>query len=130
EPAWAAKPDAPATTMSAEDAEAKYTATIEKRVSDILDAVKLDDATKTAKVHDILIAQYRALRDWQNANEARLKDKSLTADQKQEIMATRQPLHDKFLAQLNAMLTPEHVETVKDKMTYGTVRVTYDAYCK
>ena len=30
----------------------------------------------------------------------------------------------------NEQLTPEQVEIVKDKMTYGTVKVTYDNYCK
>jgi hypothetical protein len=39
------------------------------------------------------------------------------------------PLHDEFLTKLSADLTPQQVETIKDKMTYGKVKVTYDAYC-
>jgi len=38
-------------------------------------------------------------------------------------------LHDRFIAKLSADLTPEQVETVKDKMTYGKVQFTYTAYC-
>jgi len=101
---------------------------IEKRVGEILDVLKLDDTAKQSKVHDILVAQYGALRDWQNANEAKLKDKSTTPEQKQEILATRKPLHDQFLSQLSEQLAPEQVEQVKDKMTYNKVQVTYNAY--
>ena len=50
------------TTAPSGDADAKYTAMIEKRVSDILAILKIDDAGKREKVHDILIAQYRAQR--------------------------------------------------------------------
>lgn len=110
------------------DADAKYSAMIEKRVGEILAVLKLDDPAKQSKVHDILIAQYGALRDWQNANEAKLKDKSTTPEQKQEILATRKPLHDQFLSQLSEQLTPEQIEQVKDKMTYNKVQVTYNAY--
>jgi hypothetical protein len=125
----AAKNGASPSTAPA-DQEARYTATLEKRVGEILAALKLSDADKNSKVHDIIIEQYRALNDWQNENQAKIKDKSLTADQKQAILATRQPLHDKFIAALNEQLTPEQVEIVKDKMTYNTVKVTYDNYCK
>jgi hypothetical protein len=115
-------------TMPSEQAEAKYTADIEKRVTGILDALKLEDAAKKEKVHDILIAQYRALRDWQAQHEAELKKKGITAEQKAEIIATRKPLHDSFLAKLAEQLTPVQIETVKDKLTYNKVQVTYRGY--
>jgi Spy/CpxP family protein refolding chaperone len=119
--------DAPA-TQPVNDAEARYTATLEKRVSDILDVLKLTDDAKKTKVHDILIAQYRALRGWQTENESKVKKKGITQEEKQAIIATRQPLHDKFVAALSAELTPEQVEVVKDKMTYGKVQFTYNGY--
>ena len=128
--ALAASESASPATAPSDAANAKYDAEIEKRVAGILSALNLNDPDKQAKVHDILVNQYHALRDWQAANAAKLKDKSLTSDQKQAIVATRQPLHDKFVAALNEQLTPEQVEIVKDKMTYGTVKVTYDNYCK
>jgi len=116
------------TMMPSDEAEAKYTADIEKRVTGILDALNLDDVAKKEKVHDILIAQYRALRDWQTQHESELKKKGITAEQKAEIIATRKPLHDSFLAKLSEQLTPEQVETVKDKLTYNKVQVTYRGY--
>ena len=33
----------------------------------------LSDADKTVKVHDIIIAQYRALNGWHNENDPKLK---------------------------------------------------------
>src|SRR5581483_6991942 len=108
--------------------EEKYTTTIEKRVQGILDALNLTDDAKKTKVHDILVNQYHALREWQDANQAKLKDKTLSADEKQKILDTRKPLHDKFIAALNEQLTPEQVDIVKDKMTYNTLHVDYRAY--
>jgi hypothetical protein len=106
----------------------KYTATIEKRANGIVDSLNLTDDAKKQKVHDSLITQYRALNDWQTENQPKLKDKSLSPDEKQKILDTRKPLHDKFVAALNEQLTPEQVEQVKDKMTYNTVEVTNRAY--
>jgi hypothetical protein len=37
-------------------------------------------------------------------------------------------LHDKFLSHLAANLTPEQVDQVKDKMTYGKVQFTLAGY--
>ena len=113
---------------SATETEAAYTQSIEKRVADILDALELKDSAKKLKVHDILIAHYRSLRDWHDANDPRLKGAS--EPQTQEIKASLKTLHGKFVSSLSAELTPEQVEKVKDKMTYGTVKVTYDAYCE
>ena len=39
------------------------------------------------------------------------------------------PLHKCFIAMLSKDLTPEQLETVKDKMTYGKVEFTYNGYC-
>jgi hypothetical protein len=127
-PLLAAEPAKPAQTKSTQDSEAAYTRTIEKRVGDILAVLDLSDTAKSAKAHDFLIAQYRALRDWHDANDAKLKQAN--PDQAGQIKATLKPLHDKFLANLSAVLTPAQLERVKDQMTYNKVKVTYDAYCE
>src|SRR5690349_6280562 len=54
-------------------AETAYTQAIEKRATDILSVLDLSDAAKKASVHDLLIAQYRALREWHDVNDAKLK---------------------------------------------------------
>lgn len=124
----------PATAVSA-PAGADYTQTIEKRTVDILSALDLKDAATTQRVHDAIVNQYHALRDWQAAHEAELKTLARqTGDEAKaktaEIMATRKTLHDQFIARLSADLTPDQVDKVKDKMTYGKLKVTYDAYCQ
>jgi hypothetical protein len=113
--------------------DAAYTQAIEKRTADIMAALALKDDAKAAAVHDAIIAQYRALHDWQAANEARLKDlaKQKDDDAKAEtakIMVARKALHDPFLAKLSAQVNPEQVELVKDKLTYGKVQFTYQGY--
>ena len=50
------------TNSTPPDVEAKYTAAIEGRTADILKILALSDTNKTVKVHDLLIAQYRALK--------------------------------------------------------------------
>ena len=110
------------------ETEAAYAQSIEKRVADIIGALDLKDSAKKSKVHDVLIAQYRSLRDWHEVNDSRLK--GAPEQQAQDIKASLKSIHDKFIAALSAELTMDQVEKIKDKMTYGTVKVTYDAYCE
>jgi hypothetical protein len=124
----AAEPANNAYPKPTQDSEAAYTRTIEKRVADILTALSLSDAATSAKAHDLLIAQYRALRDWHDANDAKLKH--ATPDQTGQIKASLKALHDKFLADLSVVVTPAQVERVKDRMTYNKFKVTFDAYCE
>jgi hypothetical protein len=127
-PLLAAEPGKAAQAKPAQEAEAAYTRTIEKRAADILAVLDLNDPARSAKTHDFLIAQYRAVRDWHDANDAKLKQAS--ADQAAQIRASLKARHDKFLASLSEVLTPAQVERVKDQMTYGKVKVTYEAYCE
>jgi hypothetical protein len=46
------------------------------------------------------------------------------------VKATLKPIHDDFLRRLSQDLTAEQVETVKDKLTYNVVHVTYKAFCE
>ena len=107
-------------------ADAAYTRILEKRVVDILAVLELKDAMKMEKVHDLLVAQYRTLNDWHNDNDA--KRKVASGEEAVELKALLQTIHDKFIAGLSAELTPEQVEQVKDKMTYGKVQFTYAGY--
>jgi gas vesicle protein len=124
----AEKKDATTNSKSAQETEAAYTESIEKRVAEILEVLELKDSAKKTKIHDLLVAHYRSLRDWHDTNDPRLK--SATEQQAQEIKGSLKTIHDRFINALSAELTPEQVEAIKDKMTYGTVKVTYDAYCE
>ena len=122
-------------TPAATDAEkeAFYAATIENRVGDIVKALNLSDADKAKIVHDILVAQYHDLRVRDAAIDTRLKVDSKEvnyANRAEQLAIQSKPLHEQFLAKLNAVLTPDQVEKVKDLMTYNKVNVTYKAYCQ
>jgi hypothetical protein len=115
------------------DKEAAYTTAIENRTAEILKALNLTDSAKSNTVHDVIIAQYRALRTRDAAIDAKLKadGKEITyVNRVGPLLAESKPLHDQFLAKLAENLTPDQIVLVKDKMTYGKVKVTYDAYCE
>ncbi|HET7626073.1 MAG TPA: DUF3826 domain-containing protein [Verrucomicrobiae bacterium] len=114
--------------LTPEQAEAEYTHVIDARSQKIVDALGLSDTNTAAKVHDIIMAQYRALNSWHNANDPRIKaahrDKAIIA----KINEPLRKMHDEYLARLAQYLTPEQIETVKDKMTYGKVQFTFKGY--
>ncbi|MDB5327319.1 MAG: hypothetical protein JWM57_2888 [Phycisphaerales bacterium] len=120
------------------DPERAYTAMIDKRAGDIVAALKLTDAAAAGRVQAILADRYRQLRDWHAAHDGELKSLGWKADaaevpehSKAQIDALHADLRasrEAFLARLAGVLSPEQVVTVKDKMTYDKVRVTYAAY--
>jgi hypothetical protein len=115
------------TNAPAEDTEVKYTKDIENRTQNILTALALPDTNKVASVHDTIMAHWRALRAWHDENDAKLK-KNKDTNEVATINASLKTLHNEFLAKLSKDLTPQQVDTVKDKLTYGVVQVTYNAY--
>ena len=115
------------------EAEAKYAEVINNRADDVLAALKLDDAAKAGRMKEALLAQYRALRDANDARDAKLKtilkeDKAQIDQVKADTAAALKPLHDAFVAKLEAELTPEQVETVKDKMTMGRLKHDWNGF--
>lgn len=115
------------------DKEAMYTSMLEDRVDSITDALKLSDDAKVAQVHALIVEQYRIMRARDMVIDAQLKaqDKTINyANRAEKLQAESKVLHDSFFAKLGTLLTPEQVETVKDKMTYNKVKVTFDAYCQ
>jgi pectate lyase len=128
--AYAADSQAEAAT---DEVEAAYTRAIEKRTQDIIDLLELTDEAAKTTVHDTIIRQYRFLRDWHDANDEKLKELKKEGDAGREKMEkVRESLlqqRAKFLSELAAVLNNRQLETVKDKMTYFKVKVTYDAYC-
>ena len=116
------------TNATPEQIEAKYTAAIEGRTADILKILVLSDTNRAAKVHDIIIAQYRALNAWHDANDAKLKAARADTNAIAQIRASLKTLHESFLSKLAEQLTPEQIDQVKDKMTYGKVQFTFAGY--
>ena len=134
QPLWAQSNNS-ATVMSIPapteaEKEAFYAKTIENRVTDIVKTLNLPD-DKASAVHEILLAQYHELRVRDAAIDTRLKvdGKDVNyANRAEQLAIQSKPLHDQFLTKLNAVLTPEQVEQIKDLMTYKKVQVTYEAY--
>jgi hypothetical protein len=121
--------------VSPDELEARYTMVIEKRASDILDSLDLQDAAKARLVHSAIVDQYRALRarDAVIACYLRAQGESDTeASPERAALSGRmtEPLHEMYIKTLSAYLTPDQVEMVKDSMTYNKVQVTFDAYCE
>jgi Spy/CpxP family protein refolding chaperone len=116
------------TNSVADAAEAKYTAAIESRTAAILTILNLSDTNQAVKVHDTIIAQYRSLNTWHDANDAKLKAVKTDTNAVAQIRATLKTLHNEFLTRLAENLTPEQIEQVKDKMTYGKVQFTFKGY--
>ncbi len=133
----------PATTTSPTPDE-KDKAAYEKHTKPVMEALKLDDAAKASKVHDIMAAQFAAWKAWHAQNDARLKElwsqygKARSTkirtnidnamSQIDAVYATFKPQHDEFIASLSAVLSPEQIETVEDTLTINKVRVTFNAY--
>ncbi len=118
---------------TAEDKEAYYADILERRVQDILTAVNVTDAVKQARLKNALLLQYRSLRLRDEVIQTRLaeQEKAGTSGLTRETLLRNlsRPLHDWFVGLLGTDLTPQQLETVKDKMTYNKVKVTFDAYC-
>lgn len=104
-----------------------YTDSLEKRTDKILAALHLADPAQSARVHDILIAHYRALHDWQSTYQPAGEHFS-KADKDPAAQAALAKIHNQFNSDLSSVLTPDQVEAVKDQLTVNKVHVTYDAY--
>lgn len=119
--------------LSAKEKERIYNFAIEKRTSDILDVLSLTDPDKIQSVHDTIVTQYHALRDRDDALDKMFKALSKDSPDVETnrlaiLRILSRTLHNNFLIKLARYLTPEQIEKVKDKMTYGKVEVTYHAY--
>jgi Spy/CpxP family protein refolding chaperone len=122
------------------DIEAAYTKSISARADKIVGALDFNDADKKARIHELITAQYRALRNIHDTRDSKLNQAASTPGSDRTIAeawnkvardtADLQLLeaHRRFVARLSVELTPEQVETVKDGLTYNVVRITYDRY--
>jgi len=125
-------------------AAAKQTASLQKHIKPILDALNLQDTAKETTVSNVLSAFLTAHTAWHQANDAALKgywndfnhsrskqdkagaDKALA--EIDGVYATFKPEHDKLVSGLATVLSPEQIATVEDVLTVNKVKVTYDAY--
>jgi Protein of unknown function (DUF3826) len=130
-------PSSHAATTAEQDA--AYTRTITERAEKIVAPLGIQDAAKATRIRDVIVNQYRnlsavhAARDAKIAQAPKSPGDSTVADAwrglaRKEADLTIYPLHRQFVARLEAELTPEQVNQVKDGMTYGVVPLTFQRY--
>ena len=86
-------------------------AALNKRVSRLVDSLDLKDDARQERVRAALTADLRAVRDAHNAG-----------------LQLDGIVHSNFIANLQADLTPEQVESIKDKLTANKLPTTLKAY--
>lgn len=121
------------------DEEAAYTRTITDRADKIVAPLALADTARATRVRDLIVAQYRGLREIHDAREAKVAQAPSAAGDNAVAEAWKGlarkeadlkvfPLHRAFIARLDSQLSPEQVNQVKDGMTYGVVPITFKRY--
>lgn len=114
-----------ATSASAQEADPDlaYTKVINERADKVVATLGIADAAESLRVRDTIAEQYRALGKIHDAKDA---GQISEAEESAELFA----VHRRFVALLEASLTPDQVEKVKDGLTYGVVPLTYGVYLK
>ncbi|MCW1735049.1 DUF3826 domain-containing protein [Anaerorudis cellulosivorans] len=117
-----------------------YVETIIARSQKIVDKLNLPDSEAVLSVRNIIANRYFELNDIYEKRDQALKalenNSMLSTEQKNvereritnEKDAALYRTHFAFPANLSLFLTCEQIDMVKDGMTYGVLRVTYDAF--
>ena len=127
-----------AVDLNKENRDPKYVESIVNRSQKIVDKLGLTDVKEAEDVCNINANRYFELNDIYEIRDAKVKtvkESGLTGDAKNEALkaaenekdAALYRSHFAFPASLSLFLNEEQIEAVKDGMTYGVVKVTYEA---
>ena len=127
-----------AVDLNKENRDPKYVESIVNRLQKIVDKLGLTDVKAAEDVCNIIANRYFELNDIYEIRDAKVKtvkESGLTGDAKNEALkaaenekdAALYRSHFAFPASLSLFLNEEQIEAVKDGMTYGVVKVTYEA---
>ena len=127
-----------AVDLNKENRDPKYVESIVNRSQKSGDKLGLTDAKVAEDVCNIIANRYFELNDIYEIRDAKVKtvkESGLTGDAKDEALkaaenekdAALYRSHFAFPASLSLFLNEEQIEAVKDGMTYGVVKVTYEA---
>ena len=127
-----------AVDLNKENRDPKYVESIVNRSQKIVDKLGLTDAKVAEDVCNVIANRYFELNDIYEIRDAKVKavkESGLTGDAKNEALkaaenekdAALYRSHFGFPASLSLFLNEEQIEAVKDGMTYGVVKVTYEA---
>jgi hypothetical protein len=119
-----------------------YLGVVTARAVKIVQRLDIPESAQRTRVSDLVARQYVDLSRIHDARDAAIAAARATGgDNKQAAAeaievaknaadAEMYRLHAAFLARLAVELNPEQVDGVKDGMTYGVLKVTYDVYMK
>ena len=127
-----------AVDLNKENRDPTYVHLIVNRSQKIVDKLGLTDVKAAEDVCNIIANRYFELNDIYEIRDAKVKtvkESGLTGDAKNEALkaaenekdAALYRSHFAFPASLSLFLNEEQIEAVKDGMTYGVVKVTYEA---
>lgn len=127
-----------AVDLNKENRDPKYVESIVNRSQKIVDKLGLTDVKVAEDVCNVIANRYFELNDIYEIRDAKVKavkESGLTGDAKNEALkaaenekdAALYRSHFAFPASLSLFLNEEQIEAVKDGMTYGVVKVTYEA---
>ena len=127
-----------AVDLNKENRDPKYVESIVNRSQKIVDKLGLTDVKVAEDVCNIIANRYFELNDIYEIRDAKVKtvkESGLTGDAKNEALkaaenekdAALYRSHFAFPTSLSLFLNEEQIEAVKDGMTYGVVKVTYEA---
>ena len=127
-----------AVDLNKENRDPKYVESIVNRSQKIVDKLGLTDVKVAEDVCNIISNRYFELNDIYEIRDAKVKtvkESGLTGDAKNKALkaaenekdAALYRSHFAFPASLSLFLNEEQIEAVKDGMTYGVVKVTYEA---
>ena len=127
-----------AVDLNKENRDPKYVESIVNRSQKIVDKLGLTDVKAAEDVCNIIANRYFELNDIYEIRDAKVKtvkESGLTGDAKNEALkaaenekdAALYRSHFAFPASLSLFLNEEQIEAVKDGITYGVVKVTYEA---
>lgn len=128
-----------AVDLNKENRDPKYVESIVNRSQKIVDKLGIADAKVAEDVRNTIANRYFELNDIYEARDAKVKEvkeSGLTGDAKNNALkaaenekdAALYRSHFAFPANLSLFLNEEQIEAVKDGMTYGVVKVTYDSH--
>ena len=130
---------AQAVDLNKENRDPEYVKSIVGRSQKIVDKLGLTDAKIAEDVRNVIANRYLELNDIYEVRDAKVKkvkESGLTGEAKNEALkaaenekdAALYRSHFAFPANLSLFLDEKQIEAVKDGMTYGVVKVTYDSH--
>ena len=136
---WTGWVSAQAIDLDKENRDPKYVESIVSRSQKIVDKLGINDAKVAEYVRNVIANRYFTLNDIYETRDAKvkeIKESDLVGEAKNNALKAAEDakdaalyrIHFAFPADLSLFLTEEQIEAVKDGMTYGVLKITYDSH--